>query len=71
MDVLIFKTNVTSKKKAGRVGALLASVKTIKDWNIDLEDCDKILRVVATGLNPAFVEVILQTAGFNCRVLDY
>jgi hypothetical protein len=71
MEILVFKTNVTSKKKANKVGSLLAAVKTIKQWNFDLEDCDKVLRVVAIGLNPGFVESLLDNAGFNCQVLDF
>ncbi|MDB4904332.1 MAG: hypothetical protein JWQ63_3613 [Mucilaginibacter sp.] len=71
MEILIFKTNVTSKKKASKVGTLLSSVQTIKQWNFDLEDCDKVLRIVATELKPSWVETLLQTAGFTCQVLDY
>lgn len=71
MEILIFKTNVTSKKKASKIGSLLSSVPTIKQWSFDLDDCDKVLRVVATRLNPDFVESLLQAAGFKCQVLDY
>jgi len=71
MQVLIFKTNVTNEKKVNKVNSLLSSVQTIKQWNFDLEDCDKILRIVATGVKPDFVESLLQKAGFNCEMLDY
>lgn len=71
MEILVFKTNVTSKKKVSKVSPLLTSFPTIQQWNIDLEDCDKILRVVGTGLAPGFVESLLQRAGFNCQEMDY
>jgi hypothetical protein len=71
MEILIFKTDVTSKKKATRVGRLLSSIQTIKQWNIDLEDCDSVLRVVATRLKPGLVESLLVRAGFNCTLLEY
>jgi hypothetical protein len=71
MEILIFKTDVSSKKKATRVGRLLSSIQTIKQWNIDLEDCDKVLRVVATGIKPSLVELLLTRAGFNCQIMDY
>jgi hypothetical protein len=38
---------------------------------LDLDDCDKVLRIEATGLNPGSVERRLITAGFNCQELDY
>jgi hypothetical protein len=71
MKILVFKTDVTSKKKAGKVGSLLSSVPTIKQWSVDLDDCDKVLRIVATKLKPDFVESLLNAAGFKCQVLDY
>ena len=71
MEVLVFKTNVTSKRKVSKVSPLLTSFPIIQQWNFDLEDCDKILRIVATGLNPGSVKSLLQTAGFSCDVLDY
>jgi hypothetical protein len=71
MEILVFKTNVSSKKKVSRVSPILKSVPTIKQWNFDLEDCDKVLRVVATSLKPGFVESLLLTAGFDCQELEY
>lgn len=71
MEILVFKTNVSSKRKIDRLRPLLTSIPAIKQWNFDLEDCDKILRIETNGLRPAYVESLLQTAGFNCRELDY
>jgi hypothetical protein len=71
MEILVFKTNVTSKKKVSMIAPLLTSFPTISQWNFDLDDCDKILRIEATELNPSSVELLLLTAGFNCQELDY
>jgi hypothetical protein len=71
MEVLVFKTNVTSKKKVGMVAPLLISFPTIRQWNFDLQDCDKILRIESTGLSPVLVEQLLLTAGFDCQELTY
>jgi len=71
MEVLVFKTNVTSKRKVSKVSALLTSFPAIQQWNFDLDDCDKVLRIVATDLHPNSVESLLHTAGFNCQELDY
>jgi len=53
------------------VAPLLTSFPKIRQWNFDLDDCDKVLRVEATGLNPGLVEQLLLAAGFDCRELDY
>jgi len=71
MEILVFKTNVSSKKKVSKVKPLLTSVAAIKEWNFDLEDCDKVLRIETVGIGPAYVETLLQNAGFDCEVLDY
>ena len=71
MEILVFKTNVTSKRKVSKVSPLLTSFPTIQQWNFDLDDCDKVLRIVATELNPGSVELLLHNAGFNCQELDY
>jgi len=71
MEILVFKTNVSSKKKISKVGALLSGIPTIKQWSFDLDDCDKVLRIVAaTKLNTGFVESLLKAEGFNCQELD-
>jgi len=70
MEVLVFKTNVTSKKKVSMVKPLLASFPTIHQWNFDLQDCDRVLRIEAIGLNPNSIERLLDKAGFNCKELE-
>lgn len=71
MEVLVFRTNVTSKRKVSMVAPLLTSLPSIRQWNFDLEDCDRMLRIGATGLDAALVERVLDTAGFSCRVMDW
>ncbi|GAB3915686.1 hypothetical protein [Mucilaginibacter boryungensis] len=71
MDVLVFKTDVTSKRKVGKVNTLLTSFPTIQQWNFDLEDCDNILRIVSNGLSPRNIESALQRAGIGCEELAY
>ena len=71
MEILVFKTNVTSRKKVSKVAALLTSFPAIRRWNFDLQDRDKVLRIEATGLKPGLVEQLLLKAGFSCQELDY
>ena len=71
MEVLVFKTNVSNKRKVSRVRSLLTSIPAIIQWNFDLEDRDKVLRIESNGLNTVFIEALLQNAGFDCRELDY
>ncbi|HTI57925.1 hypothetical protein [Mucilaginibacter sp.] len=71
MEILVFKTNVNSRRKANRIGSLLAATPTVRHWNFDLDDCDKVLRIEATGLDTNMVASLLRAAGFVCEELDY
>ena len=71
MEVLVFRTNVSNKRKVSRVSSLLTSIPAIIQWTFDLEDRDKVLRIESNGLNTVFIEALLQNAGFDCRELDY
>ncbi len=70
MEVLVFKTDVSSLKQVGKVEALLTCFDVIDSWNFDLEDRDNILRIVAHGLSPRHVETVLRKAGIKCKELE-
>jgi len=52
------------------VAPLLTAFPTIRQWNFDLDDRDKVLRIESTELNPGSVESLLLRAGFHCEELD-
>ena len=70
MEVLVFKTSVSERTQISKVQALLKTIPAIENWNFDLEDCDNILRIVASNLSPRYVESVLQMAGINCEELE-
>jgi hypothetical protein len=71
MHVLVFTTSVNEPEQVSRVSPLLTAVAAIEDWNFDLEDCDKILRVVSDDISPRYIEALLEDAGFSCMELEY
>jgi len=71
MDIMVFETSVYSHEAVNKVKPLLTAITAISQWNFDLEDCDHILRIVSADLSPRKVETLLQSAGFNCRELEY
>ena len=71
MDIFIFTTNVEKPEHVTEVQPLLTSVPAISQWNFDLEDCDNILRIEADDVSPRYIESLLQTAGYDCRELEY
>lgn len=70
-QILIFKTNVNAKEHVQRVEAVLQSISVVKRWNFDLEDCDRILRIVASNLQPALIETLLRKESIFCEHMEY
>lgn len=69
MDILVFKTNLTDTKRIGDIEASLDVHPDIFQWNVDLNDDDNILRVVANNIAGEEVEKMLLNAGYYCEEL--
>jgi hypothetical protein len=66
--VLVFKTSVTTK--AQKIKAQLDKLFGQFNWNFDLEDCDKVLRIVSKDDISNFVITELNKLDFDCTELD-
>jgi hypothetical protein len=70
-QVLVFKTNLLNEQHVQQASKHLNKVKGIVQWNVDLQDCDNVLRVVATPLcTIESVQNILANAGYWCCELN-
>ena len=45
LECRVFKTNVEDRLTASRLIYILEHSDGIKDWNLDMEDCDHVLRI--------------------------
>ena len=69
MNIFVYKTDIDSEYDLEAIDELLASHETIIRWNVDRDDCDKVLRIESTADN---AEELLQTvtrAGYFCEEL--
>ena len=69
MEILVFKTNLINTDHINKVMPILNHHPLIIEWNVDLHDCDKILRVVAENIPACEVEKIVYNAGYACEEL--
>jgi len=69
MEILVFKTNLTDAKRITDIEPSLDVHPDIFQWNVDLNDQDNILRVVAKNIAGAEVEELLLNAGYYCEEL--
>ncbi|MEP2025625.1 MAG: hypothetical protein ABJH98_08110 [Reichenbachiella sp.] len=70
MEVLVFRTDINTRKRMDQFAWIFNQHPFIKDWNVDLQDVDKVLRVEASdSLSETDVIDMAQTFGFNCEAL--
>jgi len=66
----VFRTSVISEKQVRQVEPFLKTLMSNEEWNFDLEDCDKILRVETEKVTPESVITLLKSQGFECSELS-
>ncbi|MDC9723242.1 MAG: hypothetical protein PSN34_10815 [Urechidicola sp.] len=68
--LLIFRTDIKTKKKVKALKTLFNNNTNILDWSIDLEDIDNVLWIKATEqLAESDVINLIKQKGFYCDVL--
>ena len=70
MHIIIFKTDVATQTQASTLYPLLKALPPVQQYNFDLEDCDRILRIVSTEPETRAVCQVLKTQGFNCEKME-
>ena len=70
MEVLVFKTSVTRRSQVSKVYSLLTSFADIKEVSVDLDDCDKVLRIVGVNTTPGSIISLVNSLGLSCAVLE-
>ncbi len=66
----VFKTNIQKVSQAKKLMALLLRYFPDSKINIDLHDCDKVLRIEGHQFLPAKVIELVKENGFLCSILD-
>lgn len=69
-NILIFKTNVRSRKDLKKLAKCIEEDQRLISWNLDIEDIDKVLRIVASDISAVEVIYLLKKAGFSCEELQ-
>jgi len=70
MEVLVFKTDIIGKASSENLGHILKEDRRIKNWNIDQNDIDNVLRIESTEMTPADVIELVENLGYRCEELQ-
>jgi len=68
-EILVFATNVITIDQMNEVLVTLLMHPRVKQANFDLEDIDKVLRVVSKGITATEVEEVLLKQRIYCKAL--
>lgn len=69
-SLLIYRTNIKTKKNLKMVSSFLNTHPFIHNWSIDQDDCDKVLRIEARlgATEPEILQGV-RSCGFVCEDL--
>lgn len=70
-NVLVFGTNLSNSQSVKHIAWVFDQHPYITDWNVDLQDVDKVLRVVTTNqvMEHEVIDIV-RTFGFHCEPLS-
>jgi hypothetical protein len=68
--ILIFKTSIQTECDRQRLQNTLDANEHIQQWNIDLQDVDRVLRIVSKTLVPQQIISVINHNGFECAELE-
>lgn len=66
----VFKTNIEEPSQAAVLIALLVDHFPGHRINVDLHDCDKVLRIEGGNFHPARIMTLVEQHGFMCSLLE-
>lgn len=69
MEILVFKTSLSDINRIQDIEPSLDVHPNIFKWNVDLNDEDNILRIMANNMAGEEVENMLLNAGYYCEEL--
>lgn len=69
MNTYTFKTSINCNSCLSRVKPFLDQEKRITSWEIDLDNPDKILKVVAENIKSSEIIDIVDNSGFEIELI--
>lgn len=66
----IFKTNIATQEDRQNIIHAIRRTFEVGHCHVDLEDCDKVLRITEMKVEENAVISFVKQQGFDCEVLD-
>lgn len=62
--ILVFKTDIRTQRQAAGICNLLSAQESVVRCTVDMQDCDKILRVEVKWEQSSVLETLVRQQGF-------
>lgn len=69
-NIFVFKTNINTLYDKLVVKEVLTARLQIEEWSVDLQDCDRVLRVVTPCNTPNEIIELITETGYECHELE-
>ncbi len=70
MEVLVFKTSVAEQSEVNKLYSLLMGFADIKQVTVDLDDRDRVLRIVGDNPSASLIKSLVRSLGVSCSELE-
>jgi hypothetical protein len=60
-NILVFRTSIRKKQEIRRIATILNTYPQIKQWNLDFEDWEKVLKIECVAMDPEEISKALRT----------
>jgi hypothetical protein len=67
--ILVFRTNINTESDKLRVREFLSAQNLVEDWNVDMDDIDRVLRIVSHELCAEDIIRLINKIGYQCQEL--
>lgn len=70
MAIEVYKTNIEDHKEAAAIAVSLLKEFPYLKITFDLDDCDRVMRVIGTFIPCNRIQNLLEESGYECNVLE-
>lgn len=68
--ILVLKSNIATYSDLLHIEQPFNHHPEIREWNVDLDDCDHVIRIVTPTLTVADIEALVKSSGYQCSELE-
>ena len=71
VNLSIMRSNIRTRRDVEIVNQVFSKINAIRNWSVDLDDWEKVLKVESFILSANNIAVILERFGYDCSELNH